>query len=269
MKKLVIIVLALTLIVASVLALTACNSNARDLQYVTDKGTLVIGITDFAPMNYKDTDGKWIGFDTEFAEAVCAELGVKAVFQEIDWDNKEIELNAKAIDCIWNGFTVTAAREENIDFTTHYMMNEQAVVIKASNASVYTTLESLKAAKVAAEAGSAGQDAIEGDDFLKQANFVPMGAQTDCLLEVLAGTSNAAVIDYVMAKSYVGKGDYADLVIVDSINLAYEEYAIGFRKGSNLDDEINKIMLKLYNDGTLNALAAKYEIAVQLLNLAD
>jgi polar amino acid transport system substrate-binding protein len=268
MKKIAVVVIAVLVMVASVLTLTACNNSAKDFEYVTKKGTMVIGITDFKPMNYKDTDGKWIGFDTEFAEAVGKELGVKVIFQEIEWDNKEIELNSKAIDCIWNGFTVNDERRENIDFTKSYMMNKQAVIVKASNQDTYTTLESLKAAKIAAEAGSAGQKAIEDDEFLKQAQFVSLSFQTDCLLELLSGTSDAAVIDYVMAKSYIGKGDYASLVIVEDINLAYEEYAIGFRKGSNLDEKVSEVMVKLYNDGTLTMLAEKYEIGVQLLNLA-
>lgn len=260
--------LAVLIIVASVLTLTACNNNKKDFEYVTKKGTLVIGITNFAPMNYKDDNGKWIGFDTEFAEAVCAELGLKAVFQEIDWDTKEVELKSKTIDCIWNGFTVNDERKENVDFTKSYMMNEQAVVVKASNASKYTSLESLKSAKIAAEGGSAGVDAIKGDEYLKQAKLISVSAQTDCLLELISGTSDAAVMDYVMAMSYVGKGDYADLVIVESIDLAYEEYAIGFRKGSNLDEKVNEVMVKLYKDGTLLEIAQKYDIEVQLLDLS-
>lgn len=270
MKKFVIVFLAMIVVVTSIVCLTACNSNAKDFEYVTKKGNLIIGITIFEPMNYKEngTD-KWIGFDTEFAEAVCAELGVTPIFQEIDWDFKESELSSKTIDCIWNGFTVNDERKENIDFTNSYMMNKQAVVIKTANAATYTSTESLKTAKLTAEAGSAGQDAIEDDTNLAQAVLNTVSAQTDCLLEVLSGTSDAAVMDYVMAMSYVGKGDYTNLMIVEPISLAYEEYAIGFRKGSNLDSEVNAVMLKLYNNGTLTALAEKYEIGVQLLNLAD
>lgn len=267
MKKFAIALLVFAVIISSVFCLTACNKNSKDYEYILKKGTMIIGITDFAPMNYKDTTGKWIGFDTEFAEAVCKELQVTPKFQEINWDTKEIELKAKNIDCIWNGFTVNEERKKEVDFTNSYMMNEQAVVIKKSNTSKYTSLESLKDAKIAAESGSAGEDAIKDDEFLKQAKFTGMGVQTDVLMELISGTSDAGVIDYVMAMSYVGKGDYADLMIVDSISLAYEEYAIGFRKGSNMDEKINEVMLKLYNDGTLKKIAEKYEIEVQLIDL--
>jgi polar amino acid transport system substrate-binding protein len=270
MKKFGMIILAVIVIVTSIACLTACSDNTSDFEYITDKGELIIGVTDFEPMNYKDADGNWIGFDTEFAEAVCAEMGLTPVFQEIDWDSKEIELSSKTIDCIWNGFTVTDERLENMDFTSSYMMNKQVVVIDKSNASTYTTLESLKDASLAAEGGSAGQDAIEDDEYLSQATFNSMGAQTDVLLELTGKTSDAGVMDYVMAMSYVGEGDYANLMIVEDISLAYEEYAVGFRKDSDMDEEVNKAMVTLYNNGTLTELATQYDIAViQLMEIAE
>ncbi len=240
MKKFSITLLALSLILSLGIGLIACNKN----------------------------DEKWIGFDTEFAEAVCEKLGVTPVFQEIDWDNKEIELKGKSIDCIWNGFTVNDERKAELTFSKSYMMNKQAVIIKKSNASKYTTLESLKSAKLSAEAGSAGEDAIKEDDFLKQATYNSMQAQTDVLFELISGTSDAGVIDYVMAMAYVGKGDYADLMIIEDIELAYEEYAIGFRKNSDIAEKINEIMLELYEDETLLNLGKKYDIDVQLLDIS-
>lgn len=101
-----------------------------DYDYVMNKGTLVIGITYFAPMNYQDDKGELVGFETEFAKAVCAKLGVTPVFQEISWSAKETELAAKNIDCIWNGMTITAEREENMSVTIPYMENKQVKVVK-------------------------------------------------------------------------------------------------------------------------------------------
>lgn len=102
-----------------------------DYKYVMDKGELVIGITYFAPMNYQNEDGELIGFETEFAKAVCAELGVNAKFQEISWAAKETELAAKNIDCIWNGMTITPEREENMSVSIPYMQNKQVKVVKS------------------------------------------------------------------------------------------------------------------------------------------
>lgn len=104
---------------------------AGDLQYIKDKGELVIGITLFAPMNYQDENNELIGFETEFAKAVCEKLGVEAKFVEINWDSKEIELSGKNIDCIWNGMTITDQRIENMSLSVPYMQNKQVMVSKA------------------------------------------------------------------------------------------------------------------------------------------
>ena len=179
-----------------------------DLAYIMDKGTLVIGITAYAPMNYYDENGKLIGFDTEFAEALCAELGLTPEFIIIDWDSKELELKSKKIDCIWNGLTIKEDRRENMDFTTAYLMNEQVVVIRAEDAALYTDLSSFSGVSVVAEVGSAGEDTVYTD--MPDAVFTGVTAQSDALLEVKAGTADAAVIDYTMATAMTGEGtDYS------------------------------------------------------------
>ncbi len=101
-----------------------------DWEYIKNKGEIIVGMTIFAPMNYYDDNNKLIGFETEFAEAVCAELGIKVKFQEIDWNSKEVELKAKNIDCIWNGMTITEERAENMSITIPYMNNKQVMVVK-------------------------------------------------------------------------------------------------------------------------------------------
>ncbi len=107
------------------------NETDSDWEYIKNKGTLVIGITYFAPMNYIDDDGNLVGFETEFAKAVCEKLGLKAEFQKIDWGTKEAELAAKSIDCIWNGMTITDERAEQMSISIPYMSNKQVKVVKA------------------------------------------------------------------------------------------------------------------------------------------
>lgn len=235
-----------------------------DLAYIMDKGTLVIGITAYAPMNYYDENGKLIGFDTEFAEALCAELGLTPEFIIIDWDSKELELKSKKIDCIWNGLTIKEDRRENMDFTTAYLMNEQVVVIRAEDAALYTDLSSFNGVSVVAEAGSAGEDTVYTD--MPDAVFTGVTAQSDALLEVKAGTADAAVIDYTMATAMTGEGtDYSELMIVEGIDLMDEEYAIGFRLGSDMTAKANEIIEKFLADGTLSELAEKYEMSDLLI----
>ena len=181
------------------------RTEAGDLAYIKGKGSIKIGITIFAPMNYyEEGSSKLIGFDTEFAEAVCAKLGVTPEFVEINWDTKEIELAAKNIDCIWNGLTVTEDRRENMEFTYSYIKNKQVVVIRKADEKKFTTVESLAGAKLCAEIGSAGEEAIMNDPKLSSAPYTAMAKQTDTLMEVKAGTSDAAVLDYTAAKALVG-----------------------------------------------------------------
>ena len=238
-------------------------SEGGDWQYIADKGNFVAGITLFEPMNYYDENGELTGFETEFTKAVCEKLGVEAKFQEIEWDKKEIELNAKTIDAIWNGLTVTEERKENMGFSKSYVRNKQVVVIKADNKDKYTDEASMAGASCAAESGSAGQTAIETSPVLSQNEFVGASAQKDVLLEVKAGPVELGVLDYVMAKASIGEGtDYSDLMIVEGVELAPEEYAIGMRKGdTETIEKVNGAIDELVADGTLKALAEKYGLA--------
>ncbi|MEA5059109.1 MAG: transporter substrate-binding domain-containing protein [Candidatus Pelethousia sp.] len=238
-----------------------------DLAYVTSTGKLKIGITIFSPMNYYDDNGKLVGFETEFSTALCEKLGVTPEFIEINWDTKEVELAAKNIDCIWNGLTVTEERKENIGFSDSYIKNMQVVVIKADKADTYKDTASLASANLVAEVGSAGESAIQADESLKSASYTAVPKQADALMEVKAGTADAAVIDYVMAKAMVGEGtDYSELMILPNLELAVEEYAIGFRVGSNIIPKANEIIAELIADGTLDSIAATYGLTDSLLS---
>ena len=261
MKKIVALLLA-TLMVATLLA--GCSSQKEDWAYIEDKGTLVIGITLYEPMNYYDEEGNLTGFDTEFAEAVCEKLGVEPVFQVIEWDQKEFELQSKSIDCIWNGLTVTEERKEDMAFSTSYVENKQVVVIQAANADTYTSLEDLTGISICAENGSAGQSAIEADATLSTNEFIGVSAQKDALLEVKSGTCQAAVLDWVLARAVISEDtDYSDLMIIDGVELAKEEYAIGLRlEDTETLAKINAAIDELMADGTLQALGEKYGVNV-------
>ena len=234
-----------------------------DLAYVQDKGTMVIGYTVYEPMNYTDENGEFTGFDTEFARAVCEKLGVEPEFVEINWDTKVIELDAKSIDCIWNGMTITDDLKENISVSDPYVKNMQVVVIKDSNKDKFTDTASLSGATLVAEAGSAGQAAVEADENLSQATLTTVTKQTDALLEIESGASDAAILDWTLAKSMIGEGtDFADLMMIDGAELSVEEYGVGFRKDSDLCTKVNEIMAELVEDGTLPALAEKYGLSL-------
>lgn len=260
-KKILAIVMSIVLVFGIVCAFAACGNDTKktdsDIEYIKEKGTMVIGITDYAPMNYKDDNGEWTGFDTEFAEAVCAKLGVKAEFFVLsDWDQKVNELNSKAIDVVWNGMTITDELKTSMSISDAYVINAQVIVTKAENAEKYTDLESIKNAKIAVETGSAGAKCVEGC-----ANVTEVAFQSDALLEVQSGAADVCVIDITMANAMTGEGtSYANLTKTGS--LTEEEYGIGCRLGSDTCDEINKIMDELMADGTLDKLAEKYELTL-------
>ena len=244
---------------ASAAGSTAASQTESDLDYIKGKGKLVIGYTVYEPMNYTDEQGNFTGFDTELATAVCKKLGVEPDFVEINWDTKVVELDAKSIDCIWNGMTLTDDIMANTATTKAYAKNAQVVVVKEGTD--YTSTADLAGKTVVAEAGSAGETAIAEDAGLAQADYISKSVQTDCLMEVAAGTADAAVLDLTLANAMIGQGtDYADLKIVDELNA--EEYGVAFRKGSDAAAAVDSAFDALKADGTLEALAAKYALAL-------
>lgn len=269
---------ALIMALGMVLSMTACggrsssssngpassagtSTNASDdASYVQDKGSLVVGITDFEPMDYKDADGNWIGFDADLAQAFAESLGVEVKFTEIDWDNKIMELDGKTIDCVWNGMTLTDEVLSSMECSDAYCSNAQIVIVPKDKAEQYQDVESIADLSFAVEAGSAGEAVI--NDLGYKANAVQN--QASALMEVEAGTSDAAVIDSLMAAAMVGEGtSYADLTY--TVRLSDEEYGVGFRKGSDLAEKLNAFFTECYADGTIQKLAETYGVQEALI----
>ena len=248
MKKIIAVIL-------TVLMLAACFTGCQEK-------TVVVGYTIYAPMNYLDDNGNLVGFDTDLAKAVFEGMGYKVIFQLIDWNSKYTDLESKTIDCVWNGFTCNTAdddgilRSEKVDFSYNYMENRQVIVIK--NGTAIASAADLAGKQGSAESGSAGES--YGKSF-EGANIKGFNYQTDCLFEVNAGSVDFAVVDAQLAKSYCGKGDYANLTIVENLSSDVEYYAIGFKKGSDLTAKVNSQLEKLAADGTIAKLAQQYGVA--------
>lgn len=236
------------------------SSEESDLAYVQGKGTLVVGITDFEPMDYKDESGNWIGFDADMAAAFAKSLGVSVEFVEIDWDNKIMELDGKTIDCVWNGMTLTDEVKSAMECSNAYCNNAQIVIVPADKAEQYQDKESLKELTFAVEAGSAG----EAQATELGAEFTPVTTQANALMEVAAGSSDAAVIDSLMAAAMVGEGTgYANLTY--TVQLNSEEYGVGFRKGSDLAAALNEFFVTAYTDGSMVATAETYGVQAAVI----
>ncbi len=250
MKK--VLILALVVVMA-LCGFAGCNE--------AEKPVIVVGYTIYKPMNYLDENGTLIGFDTELAKLVFENLGYEVSFKEIQWENKYTDLNSNVIDCVWNGFTCNSTdddgvqRKDKVDFSYNYMENRQVVVVKADSA--IATKEDLNGKIGLAEAGSAGESYAKGFEGVVYKSAVK---QTDTLLEVNSGTADFAVLDAQLAESYVGKGDYANLKVIEALTSDVEYYAIGFKKGSELTAKVNAELENLLANGKIQELAVKYGV---------
>ena len=255
MKKILAIVLAALMMFS---LLTSCNKETKsDLQAVKDAGKLVIGVTVYSPMDYLDENCEWTGFDAELAQMFAKQLGVNCQLVIITWSNKVAELNSKQIDLVWNGMTASDELGASIDFSVSYAKNAQVAVVKKGST---LTADGVKDAKIAVEGGSAGATVAEND--IKGTKINKVTAMNDALNEVLAGTSDVAIIDITMAQSVVGKGNFAELEILDGASYGDEIFAVGLRKGSDLKAELDAFLKAKYADGTLTALAEKYGVGL-------
>ncbi len=226
-----------------------------DMAYVKEKGTLVVGMTDFKPMDYKDENGEWIGFDADMAKAFAESLGVEVEFIEINWDNKLMELDTKGIDVIWNGMTINDEVKAGASVSEPYCRNGQVVVVPADKAEDYQTVESLSGLNFAVENGSAGAKQLDAMNL----SYVAKTTQADALMEVASGASDACVIDLLMAGAMIGEGtSYPDLTY--TVQLNDEEYGVAFRKGSDLTEAFNTFWKEAYDAGTVMETATTYGV---------
>ena len=233
----------------------AAEQTESDVAYIQDKGTLIVGITDFAPMDYKDDNGEWIGFDADISKKVAESLGVDVEFVEIDWDNKILELDNKSIDVVWNGMTLTPEVTNSMECTKAYLNNAQVVVVSKDKADSVKTAEDAAELSFAVESGSAGEEAASENGY----DYVAVKSQADAVMEVAAGTSDACIIDLLMAGAMVGEGtSYPDLT--HTVELTTEEYGVGCRKGSDLAAYIDEQFKTLYDDGTLEEVGTTYGV---------
>lgn len=257
-------------------ATEAAANAGSDWEEISSKGEMTIGMTLFAPMNYYDEDNNFVGFDTELANAVGEKLGIKVNFIEINWDSKEIELNSKNIDCIWNGMCITEERKQNMSISEPYLYNTQAMVMKADREE--EIMKSVDGLTITAEQGSTGEGKIDGSiedddtvvvsakEYFANANYVPSDSMAKALMEVKSGTADVAVVDSVCALAMVGpETDYADMVVNMDNQFGQQEYGIAFRKGSDITEKVNEAIAALYEEGKVDEIASRYGLSDALV----
>lgn len=264
MKKL--SVIALALVMAFSTLLSGCSSsnsksssNDDSLQYVMDKGELIVGLDDsFPPMGYRDKDNKIVGFDVDLAKETCKRMGIKVKFQPVSWESKEQELSSKNIDCIWNGFGITPEREKVLTFTEPYMANPQIFVVLADSG--IKTQADLKGKVVAAQSGSTAYATIDKDTKLKDSfkEFIGVEDNVKALMDLEVGGSDAVAMDTVVARYYMAK-DPGKYSIIEDTTILDEVMGVGFRKGDNaLCKKVEDTLKEMQKDGTLAKISKKW-----------
>ena len=219
---------------------------------------------EYPPYGYMDDNGEYTGFDLELAQAVCDLEGWKLVKKPINWDSKDMELNSGSIDCIWNGFTMNG-REDDYTFSVPYVDNSQVIVV-ADNSGI-EALTDLAGKTVGVQAASAALDLLQSEEEGGQKALADtFGALNEfadyntAFTELQAGALDALAIDVGVAKYQLNSRGEGFKILDETLNT--EQYAVGFRKGDQeLCDTVNADLQKLANDGTVAALAEKYEIA--------
>lgn len=246
-------------------ALALCAGCAKEkpvgdqsLQKVLAKKTLVLGLDDaFPPMGFRNENNEIVGFDIDVARAVCQRLGIELVPQPIDWNAKEQELNTGKIDCIWNGFTITPARQEQLNFTEPYVGNAQVLVVRAD--APISKLAELAGKQVGLQAGSSAADALEAATEFKAtlAKVVEFKDNLTALMDLEARGVDAVVMDLLVANDNIARSGKAYRILEE--RLAPEEYGVGFRKGDQaLRDAVQAQLSALAKDGALAEIAKRW-----------
>lgn len=235
-------------------AVTEEAGEDNSLQKVLDSGEFILGLdATFKPMGYTDENDEIVGFDIDCAEEVCARLGVKLVKQPIDWDTKEQDLDSGKIDCIWNGMSINASRQEVMNLSEPYMKNEMVFVVTAD--STIASQADLDGKTVAVQSGSTAQEILEGAGLNITENA--LATNVECLQQLELNLVDAVFMDSVVA-NYEIKESGKDYVLL-SDGLEEEEYAIGFRKNDQaLRDKVQQTLSEMKADGKLGEISEKW-----------
>lgn len=236
------------------------TASDQSLQYVKDNGKLVLGLDDsFPPMGFRDDNNEIVGFDIDVATAVCEKLGVELVTQPVDWESKEIELNAKNIDCIWNGLSVSPEREANMNMSIPYMENHMALVVRPDES--IQSIDDMQGKVLALQSGSTAEEALDSQDgtALKDmvVNVNGFDDNLTALMDLDTRASDAVLMDDVVANYLIAQNNKDYVVLSDF--LYAENYAIAFRKGDDaLTEAVNGALRELKADGTLAEISNKW-----------
>ena len=236
------------------------HAEDTSISYIQEKGTFILCLDDsFPPMGFRDENNEIVGFDIDVAKVVAEKLGVEFIAQPIAWDAKELELNSKNIDCIWNGMSITPEREESMAMTFPYLNNQMIFYVKADSG--IAALEDLAGKVVAVQNGSYAEELLAGDYAELAATFdgdvLGYDEYLTALMDLQTGGCDAVLVDLVVGEYKVTGMGATDLIAGPA--LADDNYGIGFRKeDAALRDKVQEILIEMKADGTLAEICKKW-----------
>lgn len=250
----------LALLLLTLTVMSGCSNNEpAGANAPEEKTTYVMGLDDtFAPMGFRDEKGQLIGFDVDLANEVAKRIGITIEFQPIDWSMKETELNAGNIDFIWNGYTITAERQEKVAFSKPYLENSQIIVVLAGSG--VSSKADLEGKNIAVQAESSALDAVNADpDFVAKANeLVEFSTNNEAFMDLEAKRSDALVVDEVLARFYMRQNGQEKFKVLEE-DFGDEEYGVGLRKSdTELLKKLDAALDEMKNDGTYDEIYAKW-----------
>lgn len=276
MKK--ILALLLALVMATCL-LTACgegdattgSSSATGSQPAQggegtsdgDKKVLTMGTNAaFAPYEYVDENGKYVGIDVEIAQAIADKLGMTLEIEDMEFDSIVTSVKTGAVDFGMAGMTVTENRKKEVDFTNTYATGKQVVIVIEGGK--VNSLDGLAEAKIGVQRGTTGDVYATGDYGMNEDKVTENGKVVrydngnQAVLALISGAVDAVIIDNEPAKSLVAANDGKGLSILET-EYVYEEYAICVNKdNAELLSKINTAIDALMLDGTIDGIIEKY-----------
>ena len=252
----------LLVLILSALVLSSCSNNTASDSWeeLNERGYFILGLDDtFAPMGFKDSNGEFVGFDVELAEEVGKRIGLDVKFQPIDWSLKETELNAKNIDVIWNGYTITESRKEKVAFSNPYLDNSQ-IIVTMSDSNIIKKSD-MDGKIVAVQKESSAYDAVIKDtQFVNSLGeeIIQFDTNNEAFMDLEAKRVDAIVVDEVLARYYMKlRGEEKYSVLQE--DFGKEQYGIGMRKEDKiLLEKINNAMEEMKNDGTYDSIKNKW-----------
>ncbi|MDR2135812.1 MAG: amino acid ABC transporter substrate-binding protein [Treponema sp.] len=256
------IAVCLVLIAAGMAAAAGRRDGAAggdsSLDSVLAKKKLILGLDDsFPPMGYRNENNEIVGYDVDLAKEAARRIGVELVLQPIDWNAKEQELNTGEIDCIWNGFTITEERKQNLLFSPPYLKNAQVIVVTGN--SPVNSLADLAGKTVGTQMGSSSIGAIDDAPQFKASlkEVVEYKDFLTALMDLDVGGVDAVVIDLVVANDNINRSGKNFRILTET--LGEEEFGIGFRKNDRaLADKVWATLLEMAGDGTVARIATRW-----------